>query len=333
MWRKGLWILVIIVLYGASYLPYRSLTAVYAKKVETEISFLPRAGALKPLKLGIEGVLSDVLWLKAIGYINTHLDYRGPGRYRQLQAIYEAITDLDPYFVNGYRYGALFLSVLGRKHDAAIALLKKGLTVPEVRKRWELNYDLGAMYFLEKHDFDKAAEYFKLAALDENAPAFVPYVASYFLKVTQKEHGLRLSLNLWERRLESKNKEVRRVARQEIVKLKIELEREQHLTLLKRAAQMFKQIAGRWPSDLTEFLKPGILGKLPEKEAAELFENTTGRPPKNREELLTLSVLRKLPEEPTGGSYYIDPKTGAVSYKENRENLLKAIDEALKDVE
>ncbi len=306
--RYGIFILVAL-LFAATYLPYRSLTAAHARKGDPNILFLPKADSLRTVKFGLEGVLSDVLWLRAIGYVSAQLDVTGPGRFRQLQPLYETITDLDPYFISAYRYGAIFLSVFTRNHDAAIALLKKGLAIPENRSRWELYYDLGATYFLEKKDFQRAAEYFKLAAKDDDAPAFVPHVATYFLRHTQKEHGTALALSLWQRRLESKNEEVRRIARQEIAQITRDHDKE----ILERAVALFRQLTGRFPASLDELMRPGVLAGAPEERAVELFARTVGRPPKDRAEILSLSVLKKLPQEPTGGSYRLDPATGKIT--------------------
>ena len=330
MIRKLLPLLIVIALFAVNYPLYRSLTAAKARTNGPPALFLPRVPGVKTIKFGYEGVLSDVLWLQSIGYVNSQLDYRGPGRYRQLRPLYDAITDLDPYFIDGYRYGSMFLIVMKHDQDGAIALLKKGLTLPENRACWPLYYDLGAIYFIEKRDFEKAAENFKLAAQDPNAPLFVPHVADYFLRVTQKQKGIRIALDLWEQRLKSKNEEVRQYAKMQIANLLIQQQRETHMDLLKRAAERFKEIAGRWPSDVQELVQPGILGRLPEKQATDLFAQTLGRPPANREELLSLSVLRKLPEEPTGGRYQIDPKSGEIRCREDRAGLLKAVDEAVK---
>ena len=341
MWRAVLTILLVIGLFAANVLPYRRLSL--ARQPQPgDILVLPRIpglksarfgapwealrvvmnlfgvhatpAALKPARFGLEGLLSDLLWLRGIKYIHDEFDEierarkegrRPSGLYRQFGPLYDTITDLDPYFIEGYRYGAIFLTVLGRNQDAAIALLKKGLRCPEIQARWELNYDLGTLYFLEKNDFDTAADYFRAAAEDVNAPDFVPHVASYFLRVSKHEYAI----SFWQRRLETRNEEVRRIAKIEIGKLVIE-----------QAADLFKQLEGRHPSDMKELLKPGPLAKLPEPQARKYFERTVGRPPKDlaelQDKLRNTPFVKELPKGPGDGYYMINSKTGKVVYVE-----------------
>jgi len=343
MWRKVCLTLgAALALLAINYAAYRPLRAAFDQKTaDPTMHFLPRVEKLsgaryglpwdalrgvaiflrlpaptaadqRPAHFGFEGALCDALWVRGIWYIHEQFDEiercggkRPPGLYRQLQPLYETITDLDPYFIDGYRIGAIFLTVLARKPDAAIALLKKGLAVPENRARWELNYDLGTIYFLEKNDFDTAADYFMAAAQDPDSPDFVPHVASYFLRKAKHEYAL----SFWQRRLESRNEGVRRVAKIEMGRVRIE-----------QFADLFKELVGRYPSDVKELLKPGPLAKLPEPQARKYFERTFGRPPKDtaemREKLQNMPFVSQLPEGPGEGEYVINAKTGKVVYVE-----------------
>ena len=343
MLRKALLLVAVVaLLLAVNYAAYRRLRAAFDQKTaDPTMHFLPRVEKLtgaryglpwrairavakclhlpapspadqRPARFGFEGALCDALWVRGIWYIHEQFDEiercrgkRPPGLYRQLRPLYETITDLDPYFIDGYRIGAIFLTVLARKPDAAIALLKKGLAVPENRARWELNYDLGMIYFLEKNDFDTAADYFKAAAQDPDSPDFVPHVASYFLRKAKHEYAL----SFWQHRLESKNEEVRRAARIEMGRVRIE-----------QFADLFRELVGRYPSDVKELLKPGPLAKLPEPQARKYFERTFGRPPKDtaemREKLQNMPFVSQLPEGPGEGYYQINPKTGKVLYVE-----------------
>jgi tetratricopeptide (TPR) repeat protein len=317
MWRKLLPLVAVFALYGASYLPYRSLTTWFREKEEDpSIVYLPRTAAMKQAKFGLEGVLSDVLWLRSIGYIHAQFDTPRPGRYRQLPAIYDAITDLDPYFLDAYRTGAIFLTLFLRDADGAITLLRKGLTIPEFQDRWEFYYDLGTIYYVEKKDRNKAEESFRKAAEDLNAPPIVPWLATRLKGMIKKEEDISIAISIWRRRLESKDELVRRIAKQEVNRLTRELD----MRNLQQAVDLFRQLEGRWPSDLQELLKPGILAKLPQEQARRFFERIKKRPPKDNAELLSFlqsrTMVEKLPEEPTGGRYLIDPKTGKISYEE-----------------
>src|SRR5574337_1069718 len=101
--------------------------------------YLPDATYTRPLLLGYHDAAADLLWLRIVQYVGSH--FQGDKRYPDLAKALDLATSLDPHFIEPYQFGALFLQILARDPDAAVALLEKGAAAN--LDRWELPHDLG----------------------------------------------------------------------------------------------------------------------------------------------------------------------------------------------
>ena len=73
--------------------------------------YLPRAEYLRPMSLGWQNVLADILWFRTISYFGEH--YRSDRTYPWLAQMCDLVTDLDPRAEHVYRFAGFILPVGG----------------------------------------------------------------------------------------------------------------------------------------------------------------------------------------------------------------------------
>lgn len=129
-----------------------------------EESLYLSSASLRKISLGYTEILSDIYWMRAIQYFGSRkIEEQNPDL---LYHYFDIITDLDPRFVNAYRYGGTFLAEPGPfglgQFDKGVALLEKG------RKNNPDNFRLpleeAFLYYFYPKDYVKAAELFQEAA-------------------------------------------------------------------------------------------------------------------------------------------------------------------------
>ena len=90
----------------------------------TEPVYLPRAEYLRPMSLGWQNVLADILWFRTISYFGEH--YRSDRTYPWLAQMCDLVTDLDPRAEHVYRFAGVILPWEANQADAGIRLLEEG---------------------------------------------------------------------------------------------------------------------------------------------------------------------------------------------------------------
>jgi tetratricopeptide (TPR) repeat protein len=182
--------------------------------VREERLFLPEAAQLKPMLLGFHGVAADLLWIRTVQYVGTHL--QTDRKFPQLAKALNLATSLDPHFLEPYRLGGVYLLYLSRQPEAAVSLLEKGAAANP--GRWELPHDLGRYYYLEAHDYARSLEWWERAAKLPGSPEYLPrFVARLYAKTGHAETALELWLDLYRT---AQNDSLRSLALQEIERLK-----------------------------------------------------------------------------------------------------------------
>ena len=139
-----------------------------------EVVYLPDAHLLRPLVLGYDNVLANVLWFRTISYFGSH--YEGDRQYPWLARMCDLVTDLDPRAEHVYRFAGLILPWEANDVDGGIRLLEKG--VRNLPESWLLHYYLGMTHYFFRNDADAAAEYLATAARLPGAPPLVTRVAA-----------------------------------------------------------------------------------------------------------------------------------------------------------
>jgi hypothetical protein len=157
---------------------------------EDDVAYLPTTMALRLMSVGYVDVTADLLWLGTVTYYGEwRQGDHGIAFFRELN---NRVVELDPNFVEAYRFGALVLADDLDSFDDAIALLRKGMVaMPDT---WWLPFEAGFLEYTVRLDNKKAAEWFRMAAMKPDAPDRAKNFAAF---VTSRAGDLRVSLELW----------------------------------------------------------------------------------------------------------------------------------------
>jgi hypothetical protein len=234
---------------------------------EEELLYLPNEKLLNHFTGGMDSVVADLLWLQCIQY--TAKEFRGDNKYIWLNHMTDTITRLDPYFVDVYRYGGIFMASLKADSDGSVNLMQRGMIHnPDA---WVLPYEIAMVYLLNRKDNPdspaRAAQYLHLAVATDTAPEFVVELASNIAK----QHDLdAFERAMWEDMAKnSGEKMMRQLAQRKLQELAI--------------ADICKQLT----------------------KAVEFYVKRHNRQPENMEDLVFGGIINEVPEDPLGGQYFI----------------------------
>jgi tetratricopeptide (TPR) repeat protein len=218
-----------------------------------ELVYLPDASRLRPLALGYDNVLADLVWFRTIDYFGAH--YASDKAYPWLASMCELVTDLDPRATHVYRFAALILPWEAHDPDAAIRLLEKGTRA--LPHSWSLYYHLGVINYLFKGDYDAAAAYLTRAAESPKAP---PFVARFAAILQTKRQGPQTTIAILEEmRNQASSKETREVVERSLSDAQAAWD----VQLMEDAVRKYRAQAGRLPATLAEVVDAGFMRFVP----------------------------------------------------------------------
>ena len=237
----------------------------YSGDVIQELMYFPSGRMLKVASLGYDTLIADLLWLRGIQYYGEHR--RSDQDYPLAEHVFSTITDLDPYFIGAYRFGAFVLAQDVGQPAAGIELLRKGMrNNPD---RWQLPFDLGFMYFIDMEDNTKAGHFFRFASRFADAPDITKRFSAFAYRKAGRNS---IAKALWE--------EIYRSSPNEVVR--------------EGAEYALKNI------HLDETVD--ALSTLVDR-----FRSDNGRSPRGLNELVTSGLVKGIPHDPFGGDYFLDP--------------------------
>ncbi|SRR6266581_531811 len=235
--------------------------------------YLPSGKYLKVMALGFDGLLADVLYLWSIQYYG---NYDIKDRYNYLERIYDqAITELDPHYLDPYLVGSLIMTVEAHDPEMALRLLDKGVRAnPD---QWIMPFEAGFLCYNDLHDYRRAASYFEKAL---HVPGVHPLVHRLYAEMYNRAGDKRTSLKEWlEIYRGSTDPYVRNVAWNHVHDLKIDV-------------------------DLADL-----------RDAVGRFRDRERRAPRRIQDMVASGVLPALPRDPEDRDYLYDPQTGEVRYR------------------
>jgi len=251
-----------------------------ADAIAQRLLYVRSPQALDRIVLGFDALASDVYWIRAIQhYGGDRLDLSGRVRkYQLLYPLLDITTSLDPYFNIAYRFGAIFLSEAypggAGRPDLAVTLLRKGIATQP--GKWEYYHDIAFVNYWQLHDTQAAAEWFRRAAQQPNAPNWLMPVAAAMLTQGADRTSARF---IWRQMLTADQEWLR-----------------------SRAIRGLQQIDALDQIDQLE----KIVSLVPHRSAEQY----------SWEQLIRAGALRAIPPDPSGTPYVLDPDTGRVSVSE-----------------
>lgn len=310
------------------------------KDIAEELLYLPNEKLLNHFTGGMSSVIADLLWLRCIQYTSKH--FRGDHKFTWLDHMANTITRLDPYFVDVYRYGGIFLASLKADSDASIELMKQGYR--NNPKAWELPYEIAMVYLLNRRDepdsAERAARYLGIAVATERAPESVLEI----LQGLQRKHNLTdLERQLWtELQRTSEDELMRDLAERKLQELALR----ENVGALQTIVDAFAAQMGQAPARLEDIVAAGFIDRLPEdplggrffldsegkvknttlldglverrleiiRNQVESFQRQVERLPRSLDEMVDLKVVPSVPKHPyEDREWRYDPVTGEVT--------------------
>jgi hypothetical protein len=169
---------------------------------DPDILYFSSPRAVKALAMSFDNLVADVYWMRAIQYYGRREEAaRRKMPYKNLAALLDIVTTLDPKMLDVYRAGSVFLAEpepLGAgKPEASIQLLDKGIAL--LPQDWRLCYDKGFVYFLYLKDYQKAGQAWIDGSRIQGAPPWLEGLAATSLL---QGGALETAKSLWRRQLE-----------------------------------------------------------------------------------------------------------------------------------
>jgi hypothetical protein len=225
---------------------------------DDEELLLRSPSVVRELSLGYDSLLADIYWTRAVQYYGNRAG-RENQKYDLLWPLLDIATTLDSKLIVAYRFGAIFLSEpapagAGRA-DLAIALVKKGIA--RNPDEWNLNSDLGFLYYWRMRDYTNAAAAYLEGSRNPNAPAWLKMMAA---RITEKGGSLETSRMIWSEIYGStQDKKVRARAVEMLRGLKAREDEAQ----LDEFAQEYKKRLGHFPASTGDLYAAGLLRGIP----------------------------------------------------------------------
>ena len=210
----------------------------------------PAANMVKAFDLGLHTAIASFLWLD----VRTELPFMRQGAQHFLTGL-KLVNDLDPRWSTPYAFAVLVLPnipTFEERVPVALEIGERGLANAD--PNWTIPFYIGTIYQLELKDQQNAAKYFDIAAATPGIPDIVRRFAVNYgihpetLAETKQAWAVIYAT--------SKDPSVRERAAMHIAHLEI-------LEYLNAAVQVFRQGTGRYPLDLAEVARAGIIPSVP----------------------------------------------------------------------
>jgi len=215
--------------------------------------YLPRAEYLRPMSLGYNNVLANLLWFRTISYFGEH--YRSDRTYPWLAYMCDLVTDLDPRAEHVYRFAGVILPWEAGQADEGIRLLEKGVRV--FPNSWLLQYWVGFTHYFFKNDFESAASAMRRAA---QLPGAHPNTARLAAVLSAQQSGSETTLRfLAELKDEVDSDEMRAVVDQHMREAQLAMD----LDRLTVAVAAYRERFGYPPSSLSNVVDVQLLDRVP----------------------------------------------------------------------
>ncbi|NOY85448.1 MAG: hypothetical protein GXO96_11630 [Nitrospirae bacterium] len=167
----------------------------YKVNQREDFLYLPSGDYLKPLALGYNQVVADLLWIKTVHYFGSH--FTTDKEYPWLHHILSIIIDLDPQFDFPYYFGGIVLSMEADQKDRANDILARGMEAyPE---KWEYPFYIGFNHYYHDGNPAAALPFIEKAAALPKVPEFVKsLVGTLYLETGKKETALQFFRKIYE---------------------------------------------------------------------------------------------------------------------------------------
>jgi len=304
------------------------------------------SSALKKISLGYKEIVADIYWLRAIQYFGgKKIKEQDPDL---LYKYFDILTDLDPQFVNAYRFGGTFLA---EPPPYGLGDIEKGTRLFDKGREnnpnsFRIPLEEAFVYYLYAKDYERAAELFDEAS---EKPGLSPFRRASIKGMAASAHtyggNRELSKKIWREIYETTPNEGRRNFALRNLKELETMDMEDRLTeALRQYIKRYNEI----PTSLNALRDAGIVKQIPREPLGgkfiivskikavksstlvdqqirqnlgflatriQMFKKLYGRHPKDLNELrefIKEDTTKEFPPNPLGEEYVYNPETGVV---------------------
>lgn len=222
-----------------------------------DLLYLPNERLLSYFTAGLNTVIADLIWLHCIQY--TSHEHRGKRVFKWLEHMLLTATRLDPYFVDVYRFGVMFLAALRADPEASLNLAYEGVKVNPYA--WSLPYEAAMVYLLnlreEENSRYMATQLLSLATSTGRAPGGI---VSLTAKLQDEFNLLEVEQDMWVEMASSPDSFLSELGMRKLE----EIELRKIVDILNRQTRLFHRETGNYPTSLEALLDAGLIPYLPE---------------------------------------------------------------------
>jgi tetratricopeptide (TPR) repeat protein len=244
---------------------------------EPDVLYFSSPSLVKRVALGFDSLIADFYWMRTIQYYGRREEAdKRPIRFKNLYALLDITTTLDPNLMDAYHAGGTFIAepepVGAGQPQQALRLLEKGIRAHP--QDWRLLYDKGFIYYLYLQHYEAAGKSWLAASKLPSAPYWMASLAAMSLS---KGGSVELAIALWQQQYRETNRaDVRKNAQDHLLSFQVA-----------RDLAVLESLLGR-------------------------FRAKTGSFPQSLQELPLVQSRQYAAVDPLGTPYEYDPKTGIV---------------------
>jgi len=277
---------------------------------DPDILYFASPSVVKALALGYDGLVADVYWMRAIQYYGRREEAaRRLIRYKNLPALLDIVTTLDPRMADVYRAGSVFLGEpepLGAGEPLeAIRLLDKGIA--RLPGDWRLGFDKGFAYYLYLKDRGRAGQAWLDASRVPGAP---PWMEGLAARALSEGGEVEMARSLWQRQLEEATRQdIRENARNHLHSIQAD----EDIWTLEFFVEKYAALYGARPRRLDDLVSAGLIRFVPADPSGVPYDY-----------------------DPDSGWFSLNPKTGVryikmtYDYREEFRERLRRLYDAVK---
>jgi tetratricopeptide (TPR) repeat protein len=147
------------------------------KIAKQDSAFNFNSDLLRIFSVGQKKLITDLLWITTL--LESDLDhYKKKDLNSWIYLRFLSIFNLDPKFLNAYRFGGQYLSIVKDDLYGADDIFQKGLS--HFPNDYSLNYNAGFLYGFELGEYEKAIQSYEKIVSNPRAPAFVASIINKF---------------------------------------------------------------------------------------------------------------------------------------------------------
>ncbi len=215
---------------------------------------------VEKMTLGYRSLVADVFWMRTIQYYGRREEAaRRPVRYKNLAALLEITTTLDPDMVDVYRAGSSFLAepepVGAGQPREALRLMDKAIAHHPAD--WRFQFDKGFIHFWFLKDYKRAGEIWLETSRIAGAPPWMEPLAAMSLS---QGGAMETARSIWQRQYqESDRRDVKENAMNHLLSIQVS----EDMWTLEFWIQKYLERTGLLPWTLEDLVRSGFIKKVP----------------------------------------------------------------------